>query len=44
LAAWGRQTAGPFDVRSFDGDHFYLFAQEDPVLDEIARTLNETTS
>ena len=32
LDEWAGLTTGPFDVRQFDGDHFFLFAQGEPVL------------
>lgn len=35
LEAWGRETAGPFDLAMFEGDHFFIHAQQERVLDLI---------
>jgi medium-chain acyl-[acyl-carrier-protein] hydrolase len=41
LAAWQRQTSGPFTFRTYRGGHFYLMdhRQRDALLGLIARTL-----
>lgn len=37
--AWREVTTGPFDLRDFDGGHFYLSAWPDDVVDVLSRTL-----
>jgi surfactin synthase thioesterase subunit len=39
LEAWRRHTTGPFSVRRFPGDHFYLRGQREELLRLIASTL-----
>ena len=40
LEAWRRHAAGIFDIRWFPGDHFYLFANEQIMMDEVGRILS----
>lgn len=39
--AWARHTTGAFRLRTFPGDHFYVIAQRDLVLQALARDLRE---
>ncbi|GAA3211993.1 thioesterase II family protein [Actinocorallia longicatena] len=39
-AHWAELTTGPFELRSFSGDHFYLVERRDEVLAEIMKALN----
>jgi medium-chain acyl-[acyl-carrier-protein] hydrolase len=39
LAAWRRHTRGPFELRLFPGDHFYLHSGRAPLLDFIVARL-----
>lgn len=39
LLAWREVTRGPFELRLFDGDHFYLNADPDPLLGAIRAAL-----
>jgi len=39
LDAWRSETSGPFRVRVLPGDHFYLNAQRDALLADVAATL-----
>lgn len=39
LAQWGAQTAGAFDLKLFDGGHFYLQPQRESVLQTLSRNL-----
>lgn len=39
LEAWRKQTTGPFLVRMFPGDHFFLHASERLVLESLYREL-----
>ncbi len=39
LAAWSEVTTGPFQLRMFSGDHFYLNGQRDRLLEAVAREL-----
>ena len=39
LAGWQRQTRGPFRLRLFAGDHFFLKPQQGPLLRAIAEDL-----
>jgi pyochelin biosynthetic protein PchC len=36
MKSWAARTTGPFDLRLFPGDHFYLTASAGPMLREIA--------
>jgi surfactin synthase thioesterase subunit len=39
LDGWRSETSGPFRVRVLPGDHFYLQAQRDVLLGDLAATL-----
>jgi surfactin synthase thioesterase subunit len=41
LEAWRDQTTGPFHVRLFPGDHFFLRTQAQPLLSSILGTLTD---
>ena len=43
LAAWRDQTTGPFSVRRFEGDHFYLTRARDALLADIRSRLQPLT-
>ncbi len=43
LEAWRIDTTGPFNVRMFPGDHFYLHGDRSALLREISRELMQTT-
>jgi medium-chain acyl-[acyl-carrier-protein] hydrolase len=40
LDAWGEETSGPFVVRMFPGDHFFLSGEERLLLPVLARVLH----
>ena len=40
LGAWREHTAGPFAVRQFPGDHFFVFSEEELVVRTVAADLN----
>ncbi|MEU1485157.1 alpha/beta fold hydrolase [Streptomyces sp. NPDC005752] len=40
LSRWGELTTGGFDLRMFNGDHFFLYSARPAVLAEIARLLS----
>ncbi|WP_018657896.1 thioesterase II family protein [Actinomadura flavalba] len=40
VAAWAEVTEGPFALRVFEGDHFFLVPRQSGVLAEIQRTLD----
>ena len=42
LEAWGELTSGPFSLRMFPGDHFFLHSDELRLLDVIARVTQQT--
>ncbi|WP_405976469.1 alpha/beta fold hydrolase [Streptomyces sp. NBC_00988] len=42
LPRWGELTAGGFDLRMFDGDHFFLHSARPAVLAEIVGRLSAT--
>jgi len=44
LEAWKACTYGPFEVRVFKGDHFYLAKSVEPVVTWVASTLDETVA
>jgi medium-chain acyl-[acyl-carrier-protein] hydrolase len=39
--AWGRHTTADFRVRTFPGDHFYLFAQRERVIQALGEDLRQ---
>ena len=41
LQAWGELTTGPFSLRMFPGDHFFLHSDEHQLLDVIARVTQQ---
>jgi medium-chain acyl-[acyl-carrier-protein] hydrolase len=41
LEAWREQTDGPFAIRMFPGDHFFIHADETLLLRSLARDLQE---
>lgn len=41
LAAWQTQTSGPFALRMFPGDHFFLSSDQQQLLAAIARDLSQ---
>lgn len=43
LQAWGELTGGPFSLRMFPGDHFFLHSDELRLLDVIGRILQSTS-
>ena len=42
LQAWGELTSGPFSLRMFPGDHFFLHSDELRLLEVIGRVLQQT--
>jgi len=44
LDAWSSQTTGPFSLRMFPGDHFFLHTSGDLLLKAIAYDLNGATA
>ena len=42
--AWSQHTTGPFDMRVFPGDHFYLTQHQDKLLDLLKMRLRPFTS
>jgi pyochelin biosynthetic protein PchC len=42
--AWSEHTTGPFDMRVFPGDHFYLTQHQDEILDLLRMRLRPFTS
>lgn len=42
LQAWGDLTSGPFSLRMFPGDHFFLHSDELRLLEIIGRVLQQT--
>ncbi len=44
LEAWRAQTTGPFRVRTFPGDHFYLGPRRGELLAEVATALESMTA
>ncbi|WP_354642972.1 thioesterase II family protein [Kitasatospora camelliae] len=43
VAAWARQSTGPFTMRMFDGGHFFLHSAQQEVLRELSRLLRQRT-
>lgn len=43
-AAWSQHTTGAFRVRTFPGDHFYLLAHRDLVLQALSADLSSITA
>ncbi len=41
LEAWSEHTTGPFNLRMFPGDHFYLLGQTVPLIESLLRDLNQ---
>lgn len=41
LEAWNEYTTGPFELRMFDGDHFYFREHPDEFLATLAETLRQ---
>ncbi|MBS2547837.1 thioesterase [Catenulispora sp. NL8] len=41
LAAWNEYTAGPFEFRMFEGDHFYFREQPDEFFASLAEVLRQ---
>ncbi len=41
LESWSKMTNGPFEMRLFSGDHFYIHSATDAVLDCISGTINK---
>jgi medium-chain acyl-[acyl-carrier-protein] hydrolase len=39
LAAWSAETAGPFSIRLYTGDHFFLHTHHREILTELCRDL-----
>jgi len=39
LAAWRKQTHGPFNLRMFPGDHFFLRSARTPLLQALSQDL-----
>lgn len=44
LAAWGDQTCGPFSLRMFPGDHFFLHCMQKSLLRALTRDLAQCMS
>jgi len=44
LPKWGELTEADFDIRVFEGDHFYLKAKRSALIGEISRRLRQQTS
>lgn len=42
--AWGRHTTAGFRLRTFPGDHFYLFAERDAVIQALSADLRSIVS
>ena len=42
LQAWGELTSGPFSLRMFPGDHFFVHSDELRLLEVIGRVLQQT--
>lgn len=40
IAAWETHTGGPFELHEFSGEHFFIKASMDRVVDTITRSLN----
>lgn len=43
LPEWGKLTEAAFDIRIFDGDHFYLNPKRRVLIGEITRRLRQHT-
>jgi medium-chain acyl-[acyl-carrier-protein] hydrolase len=41
VAAWQDETRGPFTLRMFEGDHFFLHEARMPLLRAISEDLSE---
>lgn len=39
LKMWEQHTTGSFELRPFPGDHFFLYEQQDEILNHVSKTL-----